>query len=470
MKSKIVQLISVSPSVGRGANDGAYYPVGLLTIASALDQVSPKIQVSIHDQCHGKIKIVSDTDLVGISVPSSLCYENALLIAQEAKAQGKIVVLGGQYATHMAEQILRRQSSVDFIIRGKGEIPFVDLINGKHFEDVLGLSWRRDTEIIHNCGSMSMGWGYDNYAPLPLNLLTSGIEKYWEKYRENIDSEFEAALVVFTHFGCLYRQRMVVAGKQHCSFCSLDDVPMLRSAQDILSEIREYVEEYEIPRDARVRLKCYGDNIGPYKSLVKSLADEIEKSLWWSDYRFSWTFYCQSSFVSDELIAFLKRIGTTDLFIGFDSANNQVQKLNGLGTSNKTHGKAVLLCEKYGIKLQASSVLGLIGETPETLEEQYRFFMNLWERGVLERINSGVIILVPGSLSYQMLIGKEPWLKELDFFSPQKLQELWIKHFCPKVSLAMLTDYATKIDRLSPGPHANMGFDRKEDKLEDLIS
>ncbi|NIA18359.1 MAG: hypothetical protein GWO79_00560 [Actinobacteria bacterium] len=237
----------------------------------------------------------------------------------------------------------------------------------------------------------------------------------------------------------------------------------MRLPKNILTEIKAYVDICNIPKNAKIRLKCYGDNIGPQKKLVKSLANEIEKCLWWKEYDFSWTFYCQSSFLTEELAVSLKRTGTSDLFIGFDGINDHIQKLNGLGTNLKTHERAVKICDKHEIKLQASSVVGLIGETPKTLHEQYQFFKELADKGILERINSGVIAIVPGSLSYQMLIEKEPWLKERDFFPVLEMQKLWIKHFCPKVNPLILKDYAVKIDRLSPGPHGSIGYNKQED-------
>jgi radical SAM superfamily enzyme YgiQ (UPF0313 family) len=464
MKIRKIQLISLKPSVGRGANDGSFYPIGLLTLTKAVGDFFPQMEITINDQCHKEIRIDTDTDLVGISIPTPLCYEPAVEIAKKAKRLRIITVAGGPYITHKYQQIMEKRNVFDFLIRGKGEIPFALLIHKIDqrlaFDDAPSLSWQNENgDMIHN-PIWNQKWNYDNFTRLPFYKLSTNIERYWETFRQNINRKVYAAFPFFTHFGCEFRYRQEQRGKNFCCFCSLDDCPSARDPEKILREIEYYVSYYSIPKNSRVHLKCYGDNIGQHFKLAKSLADEIEKCRWWKDYKISWTFYCQSSFASQKLLGQLKRIGTTEIFIGFDGVNDEVQKANGLGTNKKNHLRAVDLCLKNGIKIQAASIVGLIGETPKTLVEQYSFFKELSKLDIIERINSAVIIVTPGSPAYEMLSKKEPWIQEQDFVPAETLQELWIKHFCPEVDLSLLKAYANRIDSLSPGPHACMGYNK----------
>lgn len=485
MKIRNVQLVTTTTAVGKGANDGIYPPGGLLTIAKALKTSFPELVVSIDDQHHKEIVINPEAELVGIQVASALCYKNSLAVAQQAKAQGKVVVLGGQHVTPLYQQIMQQRPFVDFAIRGKGETPLVKLVralNGEmSYKDVPGLSWRQNQTVVHNPAQSPLDWNYDDFTPLPLSLLTSGVESYWQAFRDIIDPEVKAAFLLFTHFGCGFRQKRVDSAARRglpvftsegstpfCSFCSLDDPPLTRNPENILREIRTYLDWYNLPLGARIHLKCYGDNIGPQVALVESLAVAIEDCEWWKDYQFSWTFYCQSSYLTERLASLLKRIGTTHLYIGFDGANDEIQRQNGLGTNMKSHLRAVELCKQYGILIQAGSVVGLKDETPETLEEQYQFLLRLRNENVLERTNSAVLFGIPGTLVYYLLMAIAPELQDWDFGptetidQPTKLvRELWIQNFCPAVSLSLLEEYADKIDALSPGPHASMGYDSR---------
>ena len=485
MAVRKVQLICATANVGRGANDGVYYPAGLLTIANALQ--SEGVEVVVDDQHHSSIVIHNDADLVGIQTASTLCHKNALEIARLAKEAGKSVVLGGPHATALPGQILQNRHKIDFIIRGKGEQPLVDLVStlgaGKSLTSVPSLSWREGGRVIHNPDDVRM-WHYDKYVPLPLEMLSCGVGQYWKAYHKVINPQTDFSFLMFTHFVCGYRERRVgriqpgnpfpVRSKQtgepkFCSFCALQDVAGPRLPKNILAELRVYLDTWRVPKDSRVSLKCYGDNIGPQGKLVADLVQEIEKCPWWKDYHFSWTFYCQSSYLSKELAENLARIGTDCLFIGFDSINDEVQKLNALGTSRLTHDRAVALCRQHGIRIQAASVLGLIGENPESLEENYQYYRGLLEQGVLERINSAILFIIPGTAAYEMLVDREPWIGKLDLLPTDEVRRAWIKHFCPHVNLDLLREYAEKIDDLSPGPHASMGYESSRLKLRKLF-
>ena len=484
MDIKKVQLICATANVGRGANDGVYYPAGLLTIANALR--SEGVEVVVDDQHHSSIVIDNDADIVGIQTASTLCHKNALEIARLAKDAGKPVVLGGPHATALPEQILRNRPEIDFIIRGKGEQPLVDLVStlggNRSLTGVPSLSWREGGQVIHNSDDTRM-WHYDKYVPLPLEILSCGVGHYWKAYQEIINPQTDFSFLLFTHFVCGYRERRVgriqpgnpfpvrsdIGEPKFCSFCALQDVAGPRLPKNILAELGVYLDTWSVPKGSRVALKCYGDNIGPQGKLVADLVQEIEKCMWWKDYHFSWTFYCQSSYLSKRLAQDLARIGTDCLFIGFDSINDEVQKLNALGTSRLTHDKAVTLCQQHGIRIQAASVLGLIGENPESLEENYQYYRELLEKRILERINSAILFIIPGTAAYEMLVEREAWIGNLDLLPTDKVREAWIKHFCPRVSLNLLREYAEKIDDLSPGPHASMGYESSRLKSRKLF-
>jgi anaerobic magnesium-protoporphyrin IX monomethyl ester cyclase len=475
MKIRKIQLITTRTGVGKGANDGIYPPGGLLTIGSAILRELPEITVTIHDQHHEEIVIDPEADLIGIQVASTLCYKNSLAVAEAAKAMNKTVVLGGPHVTALYQQIMRNQPIIDYAIRGKGERPLVELVKAlttnQGFGAVPSLSWRDGTKIVHNPAQDPLAWRYDDFTPLPLHLLASGAKAYWQAFCDVINPNIDAVFLLFTHFGCGYRQIQVnkaaarslpvVQAEEKtnfCSFCSLDDPPLTRDPQRILEEIHAYVTQFQLPKSSRIHLKCYGDNIGPQRKLLEQLAQAIEACPWWTDYCFSWTFYCQSSYLTEHVAQLLKRVGTSHLYIGFDGADDKVQHRNGLGTNLNSHRRAVALCKKYGMLIQAGSVVGLAGETQESLDALQNFLLELVEEGVLERINSAVLFIIPGTPAYEMLAAEEPQIRDWDVLPTTLLRQLFIKHFCRTLTLDQLEENANKIDLLSPGPHASMGY------------
>jgi hypothetical protein len=199
--------------------------------------------------------------------------------------------------------------------------------------------------------------------------------------------------------------------------------------------------------------------------MLSSLASEIEGCEEWRQYRIAWTFYSQSSRVSPELATHLKRVGTENLFIGFDSADDEIQRLNGLGTSANCHVRAARICRENGIKIQAGFVLGCAGETQKSIDRTLAFAEDLSQDQALERINTAVLVIIPGSPAYSLLCEREPWIRELDDLPTEALQWYWIKHFCPGLGrnpsegLAVLRRAANTLDALlDHAAHASMGF------------
>lgn len=469
-----IQLCSVPANYGGGANDGAYYPVGLLSLGTLVREKRPEEVVSIVD-LHHHPNFQPVGDIIGISSSSTLNYRNVLKLARKAKDAGALVVLGGSHVTQLADQILRnRVELVDYVVRGHGEHSFVALLdalrNGSDLLQVPNLSWRDAMgHAIHNPEASTV-WKYDDFVPLDMSLLSHGIEPYWRTFQQRIDRSVDAAFVVFTHFGCGYRETMKASNcsghrlSSWCSYCSLNDALFARRGEAIVNETLGLLRTCNVPRGARVLLKCYGDNVGSQRSMLKELAAAIDHNDEWRQYRIGWTFYCQSSRLSPELAELLVRIGTQNVYIGFDSADDQIQKLNGLGTSLKSHWRAVELCKASGLKIQAGFVLGCAAETERSLSNTVAFAERLSGYGVLERINSAVLFIIPGSPAYWALCEREPWIRDLDEFSTTDLRRLWVKHFCPNLgsgagnAIERLQRAANRLDELSPGPHASMGF------------
>lgn len=469
-----IDLVSVPADFGGGANDGAYYPVGLLTIGTYIHRVMPDLRVSIAD-LHHVSPYRPSANLVGISASSTLNYRNVLRVAAQAKTAGATVVVGGPHATQLADQILRhRPQTVDFVVRGSGEAPFASLLRtlreGGDLREVPGLSWRNAYgEPLHNPKGAKL-WRYDDYIPIDLSLLASGIHPYWETFHRRIDATVDSAFIVFTHFGCGYRevmQRRPLNDRRlanWCSYCSLNDPLSFRSGRAVVQEVLGLLKATGVRLGSNVLLKCYGDNVGTQESMLRGLATAIEESEEWRSYRIGWTFYSQSSRVSSDLVELLHRVGTRNLYIGFDSADDEIQRLNGLGTSVAAHRRAVRLCKDTGIRIQAGFVLGCAGETRRSVENTVRFAEELAEQGVLERINAAILFIIPGSPAYFRLCEREPWITDLDDLPADEIQSHWIRHFCPDLGadtaerFRVLRWAANRLDELSPGPHASMGF------------
>src|SRR5688500_1405337 len=121
-----LQLISPVPDSGFAYNQGIYWPVGLLTIASFLKKQLPGLAVEILDEAllgEDGLDRRLTAPVVGIQATSCMTYGSVAKLASRAKAKGSLVVVGGPFASEVPEQILKRRLFIDAVVCGAGEEP-----------------------------------------------------------------------------------------------------------------------------------------------------------------------------------------------------------------------------------------------------------------------------------------------------------------------------------------------------------
>jgi radical SAM superfamily enzyme YgiQ (UPF0313 family) len=172
-------------------------------------------------------------DLVGISSLFSPYHREAVTCAREIKKHLEVPVLMGGSHVSAAPQSVLRDPSVDFIIRGEGEKPFVEFLRawqaGVPLEDVPNLGFKRDGEPVLN--PMAENFPLDD---LPLADF-SDLKK--ERYR----FEKKPLCFITTSRGCPHR----------CTFCSVHltfgEKFRRRSPENVVSEIEQrYSEGYRV--------------------------------------------------------------------------------------------------------------------------------------------------------------------------------------------------------------------------------
>ncbi|MBW2741970.1 MAG: cobalamin-dependent protein, partial [Deltaproteobacteria bacterium] len=138
-------------------------PAGLLILAAYIEEQLPDVEIEILD-CQAEKKDFKDIEkYIEYFSPSIVATSgftcNAYLCARVAEIAKKVsndifTVVGGQHFSAAAEESLNDFPEIDYIIRGEGEVTFVDLIRaletGKNIGEIKGISFKHNKEIIHN--------------------------------------------------------------------------------------------------------------------------------------------------------------------------------------------------------------------------------------------------------------------------------------------------------------------------------
>ncbi len=139
-------------------------------------------------------------DIVGISCCFTIGINFALRIAKESKNQGYSVVLGGWHPSFTYSEVIK-YSFVDVIVRGEGEITFREIVKNKNLNEIKGISFKDNGNIVNNPDRPLIR---DlNKLPFPARKLRNN-RAYFQIFQMPID-------VIETSRGCPF----------NCTFCNI---------------------------------------------------------------------------------------------------------------------------------------------------------------------------------------------------------------------------------------------------------
>jgi len=414
-----VQLIQPPRSEGYGGNSrsGCYMPLGLVSIATYLQQQFPKAKVEVFDgefftidEIVGKLK---SNSFVGLDTKTPN-YESALTIAEAAKEIGSKVVLGGVYASSIPQRIIsKRKDLIDNLVVGYGEIPFEQIILGN-----------ADQVIINGVPSF-------NELPIPDREAFLDFDPYIDRFRSEHPSWDYKGTNIFTHVGCKYS----------CLFCirtKPEKGIYFRDPKTIWSEIH-FLSEKGIDY-----LVDFSDTITQGPAFLRKLVEEKPKELNPVFHIFS-----TADGINPKTIEYLKRLNVKHVFVGVESGDEFLAKTidKGKRFSPQLTLEAITQLSEENIGVTPSFVLGLPGETEGSLSKTYEHAKKIKDICGFEEIFCSGLIPFPGSIAFNRLEMKniaEGKPSDTDVFDPEELKQTWIESFC-NIDYETINSYVDKI-------------------------
>ncbi len=336
-------------------------PLGLLYLAARLEEAGHRVELADLQICRAPLAHLReaigrlDPHVVGItSFSINLAKASRILQAVKRCSEDIFTVWGGPHVSFDDAGILLEHPWVDAVVRGEGEETLSELVKaletGTSLEGVRGLTWRDRDGGLHRGAERGFRQDLESLPRPAWHLLSLS------KYRA-----FGDGASVITSRGCPHR----------CLFCvgrkMIGREGRFRSPKAVVEEM-----------EALCRLGFRGirvedDLFTLRRERALAICQEIERR----GLSLRWRAYSRVDTVDPELLGWMRRAGCERLLFGAESGSPQILRRVGKGITPEQTRRAVAMCQEAGIGVLASFVLGLPGETRETMDMTLEFARSL---------------------------------------------------------------------------------------------
>ncbi|MBD3227692.1 MAG: radical SAM protein, partial [Candidatus Lokiarchaeota archaeon] len=295
-----------------------------------------------------------------------------------------VIVLGGHHATFAAEEILKENKFIDYIVYGEGEKTFTELIQiiaeNEEPTELKGLYYSNKENIIKKTAPRKLISDLDSFPYPARDPLDYCLDK---------DKDF--ILNIISSRGC--------PGK--CSFCSVSQFydnsngPIWRgrSPKDFVDEIEILIERY-----GNSLIDISDDNFIGFKRNGKQRVTEICREILDRDLKIKFTFSSRADLFNkndNNFIRLLKRAGLVSIRLGFESGSQNILELYNKNISVKRIIQTYNLFQKNNVSCtQGNFIMFNPYTTIEDLKKNIKLFFRLDQ--ILYYELSSILYLFPG--------------------------------------------------------------------------
>jgi anaerobic magnesium-protoporphyrin IX monomethyl ester cyclase len=428
---------------------GMYVPLGILSIATCLkEKFRDAVHIDVYDEDveELQISIFDDYDLVGF-YSTTFNYAQAVRYAYLAKDHGCVTVLGGPHPTVLAKNILRNRNCFDYVIRFEAEYPFtkmVEVLLSKENQSDLGnipnLAYRdTDGSVIVNSKF------YENVlADLPIPSrdfvrFDLYVENYRKVYPEKVGVRPGS---IYSSKGCSWRDK--TGG---CIFCArLEEGVRFRDIGQIWAEVEMLQEKYGVNSIWDIA----DDNLNNKEWFVEFVKKRPKSC---RDLRFF--IYSRASCIKPWVIDYFTELNVEEVFLGIESGDNRLLRMAFKGQTREMAYRALKMLNDNKIRFYPSFVLGLPGESEESLNNTLDLCREIADLGGLDRMAATILKPIPGAKAYDRVLDETRFGQDLagmDDVDLGFLEQYWIDRFT-EVSYETIEEYRSKIDELMSPYH-----------------
>jgi hopanoid biosynthesis associated radical SAM protein HpnJ len=285
------------------------------------------------------------------STPSFASDIKVAAALKDANPKLKIGLVGAKVAVE-PDASLAASPAIDFVAREEFDFTIKEVAEGRAFADIDGLSYRNGAgDLVHNREQAIL----ENMDELPfvteVYKRDLRIEDYFIGYLKH------PYISLYTGRGC----------KSRCTFCLWPQTVgghryRVRSVAHVIEEIRRAKDSFPQVKEFFFDDDTFTDNLPRAEAIAKELG---KLGVTWS---------CNAKAnVPRATLEVLRDNGLRLLLVGYETGNQQILYNIKKGMRVDVARRFTKDCHELGVTIHGTFILGLPGETKETIEETINF-------------------------------------------------------------------------------------------------
>jgi hopanoid biosynthesis associated radical SAM protein HpnJ len=326
------------------------YPAGMLEDSKVVD--APPHGVSIEQT----VAMAKDFELLVLYTSSPGFHVDVKIAEMMKDANSKLqVAFVGPPVTIEPDRALNATKAIDFVVRREFDYQIAGYAKGTPLSELPGVSYRQDGVNIHN----PEGGYIENLDELP--WVSKVYKRDLDFRRYDVPFLLKPYISFYTTRGC----------PAMCTFCLWPQTHSghrwrLRSSQDVANECRFVLENFPGLKEI-----FFDDDTFNYKKQrTLELCAELKKL------NFTWS--CTSRVTTDyETLKAMRDAGCRLLIVGYESGDEQILKNIKKGATIEGARRFTKDAHNLGLTIHGDFIVGLPGETRETLRNTIDFAKQL---------------------------------------------------------------------------------------------
>jgi hopanoid biosynthesis associated radical SAM protein HpnJ len=326
-----------------------------------------------------------DLVVIHTSTPS-LRNDIRFVAALKARRPDAVVGFVGAHVAVLPQETLEAAPMLDFVARKEFDFTLKEIAEGAPLSDVVGASFRDPSSgsIVHN-PERPLLMNMDE-LPFVVNVYKRNldVEKYYIGYLQH------PYVSLYTGRGCFSRCTFclwpqTIGGNRYRVRSPEHVFEEMKLAQQLFPNVKEFFFDDDTFTDNRPRAEQIA-------GMLKALG-------------MTWSCNAKAN-VPYETLKVMRECGLRLLLVGFESGNQQILNTIRKGIRVDRARDFVKNCKKLGIKIHGTFIMGLPGETRETMRQTMEYAREL----DVDTIQVSLAAPYPGTELYAQALANG-WLK-----------------------------------------------------------